>query len=149
MEIERKFLVKTLPENLENYNNDDIIQGYISFKPEIRVRKRGEKYYYTEKGEGTLFREETEKEITEAEFSRFFEKCNGVYLEKTRYLIPLENNLVAELDIYKGKLSHLKVIEVEFSNLEHANGFIPPEWFGEEITEKTEFRNKNLALIAK
>jgi CYTH domain-containing protein len=148
MEIERKFLVNDLP-RLDNLVFDEIVQGYISFSPERRVRKRGEKYYYTEKGEGTLFREEIEREISRDEYEELFEKCSGVYLEKTRYLIPLENSLVAELDIYKGKLSHLRVVEVEFKSLEDAKKFTPLPWFGEEITEKTEFRNKNLALIAK
>ena len=39
MEIERKFLVKTLPENLENYPCRHLEQGYLCVKPVVRIRK--------------------------------------------------------------------------------------------------------------
>ena len=39
MEIERKFLVAQLPDNLDNYNCRYIEQGYLSTKPVVRVRR--------------------------------------------------------------------------------------------------------------
>ena len=33
MEIERKFLIKSLPDNLESYSCDTLIQAYISTEP--------------------------------------------------------------------------------------------------------------------
>ena len=35
MEIERKFLVAQLPDNLDNYNCRYIEQGYLSTKPDV------------------------------------------------------------------------------------------------------------------
>ena len=40
MEIERKFLVKYLPEGLENYPHSEISQAYISTRPVIRIRQK-------------------------------------------------------------------------------------------------------------
>ena len=40
MEIERKFLIKSLPDNLESYSCDTLIQAYISTEPVIRVRQK-------------------------------------------------------------------------------------------------------------
>ena len=42
MEIERKFLIKSLPDNLESYSCDTLIQAYISTEPVIRVRQKNE-----------------------------------------------------------------------------------------------------------
>ena len=144
MEIERKFLVGSLP-NLDGAKSSVIIQGYVSFSPEIRVRRLDDKYYRTEKGEGMIFREENEWEISKEEAEKMFKEVKTNLIEKTRYYIPY-NKYTIELDIYKGIFKGLIVAEVEFETLEEANNFTPPEWFLEDISEKREYRNKILAL---
>ncbi|MBO5374982.1 MAG: CYTH domain-containing protein [Clostridia bacterium] len=143
MEIERKFLVDTLPD-LDGVKFDKITQAYLSITPEARVRKRGEKYYYTEKGEGALVREEIEREITRDEYETLFEKSEGRVLEKTRYCIPYLDHII-ELDIYEGRHAGLIVAEIEFSSEAQAHSFVAPDWLGKEITYDISFRNKILA----
>ena len=58
MEIERKFLVRQLPENLEQYPFHQIEQGYLCTKPVVRVRRQDDEYYLTYKGGGKMVREE-------------------------------------------------------------------------------------------
>ena len=144
MEIERKFLVGELP-CLDGVKSSEIVQGYVSFSPEIRVRKLDDKYYRTEKGEGMVMREENEWEIDKETAEKMFSQVKTNLIEKTRYYIPY-NKYTIELDIYKGIFKGLIVAEVEFSSLEEANDFAPPEWFLEDISEKREYRNKILAL---
>lgn len=144
MEIERKFLVKMMP-SLDGLDFDEITQAYLSIEPEIRVRKKGDKYYRTEKGAGTLVREELEYEITKEEYESSYAQSEGRAIEKTRYYIPLED-VVIELDIYKGKHDGLVVCEIEFPSEERALSFELPDWFGKEITYDVSFRNKMLAL---
>lgn len=144
MEIERKFFVDKLP-SLSGLKSDDIVQAYISINPEVRVRKKGEMYYRTEKGEGTMVRTEDEWQISEAEYLDGVSKSEGRIIEKTRYYIPL-GALTIELDVYAGKHKGLIVAEVEFDNEMSANSFIPPSWLGKEITHDVAFRNKMLAL---
>lgn len=67
------------------------------------------------------------------------------YLEKTRYYINLEDNLVAELDIFKGSLEGLFFVEVEFSSAEEMLNFKKPDWFGEDITQEDFSANSFLA----
>ena len=110
-EIERKFLVKHIP-NLENCKNYYIKQGYISTNPVLRIRQKDNKYIFTFKGKGDIQREEFEKEITKEEFENLWLKIEGEPIIKTRYIIPLENDLVAELDIYEGNLQGFKNIDV-------------------------------------
>ena len=69
LEIERKFLMDGFPTELELLSEVYIEQGYLSFHPEIRIRKAvvrdsgREEYYLTLKGEGDLARQEIETEI--------------------------------------------------------------------------------------
>ena len=143
MEIERKFLVDKLP-SLQGVKFEEITQAYLSINPEVRVRKRGEKYYHTEKGERDLVREEIEREITKAEYESLFEMAQGRVIEKTRYCIPYLNHII-ELDIYKGKHEGLIVAEIEFESEKEALALTLPSWFGKEITYDASFRNKILA----
>lgn len=143
MEIERKFLVKEMP-CLDGCEKSEIVQGYISLTPETRIRKRDNKYYLTIKGEGDVVREETEKEVTEKEGKELFSRVGSKLIEKTRYLINI-GKYIAELDIYKSHLEGLVVVEVEFETEADANNFVPPLWFGEDISKNKEYRNKVLA----
>ena len=152
MEIERKFLISSLPHQLSECKSARLEQGYLDFgdedEPERRIRKLTENgstlYFYTEKGNGDLCREEEEYEIPEYSYENLKELVISSILEKTRYYLPLDG-LTIEVDIYGGSLDGLMVAEVEFSSLDEANAFVPPEFFGEEITYDKKYRNKNLA----
>lgn len=147
-EIERKFLVSVLPKDLERYSHDDITQGYLAIGTdgtEVRLRKRGNRYFETIKGSGDKIRSETEIEITQDQFNALRGATQGKRVEKTRYEIP-HSDMVIELDIYGMKLEGLLSAEVEFPNEEQSNVFIPPEWFGKEITDDKRYKNRNLAL---
>ena len=154
MEIERKFLVKELPSELSKFDFADIEQCYVDLgeedEPEKRIRKltRGGEtsYFYTEKGEGDLCREEEEYEITSYSYNNLKELTVSEVIKKTRYYIPLVGDLTAELDIYGGTLEGLVTVEIEFPTLEASEGFAVPLWFGKEITHDKNYKNKNLAL---
>ena len=143
MEIERKFLLNTLPD-LENAQKYEICQWYISYEPEIRVRKTLDRYVITEKSSGTLVREECEHEIDEASALLLIASCGRKPVEKTRYRLPF-GELCAEIDIYKGELSGLAVCEFEFESVADAERALLPDWVGEELTGKGEYRNAALS----
>jgi CYTH domain-containing protein len=145
MEIERKFLAVLPLINYLTYPCIEIEQGYLSYCPEIRIRKADNNYYLTEKGEGTLSRTEIETSISKDKYDDLSKKVISNTISKTRYLIPLTNDLVAELDIFTGKLQGLATVEVEFRDEASAINFYKPAWFGEDVTEDKNFKNKNLA----
>ena len=147
-EIERKYLLGEQID-LKDYDWVEINQSYIGVNPVSRVRKMGNKYYYSQKGVGTLVREENEKEITEDTYNKIIKYRIGRIINKLRYRIPLDNELVAELDYYLDDLSPLVTVEVEFKSLEDANSFVVPTWFGKEITEDVRYKNDNLAVATK
>ena len=144
MEIERKYLVKTLPNNLDSYPQKEIAQGYLSTNPVVRIRRSNDNYILTYKGSGMMVREEYNLPLTKEAFVHMKPKADGIFIEKTRYLIPY-NNYTIELDIFHGDLDSLILAEVEFESEEEANAFCPPEWFGEDVTFSTAYHNSTLS----
>lgn len=144
MEIERKYLVKHVPEDLESYEQKRISQGYICTNPVVRIRRSNEEYYLTYKSRGLMAREEYEMPLTAEAFEHMLPKIDGILIDKIRYMIPLDEKHVAELDIFQGILAPLRLVEVEFESIEEANAFVPPEWFGDDVTNSGEYHNSNL-----
>ena len=149
-EIERKFLVdmKRLPAGWESSEAKKIVQGYVAIEPggtEVRLRRKGQRYFLTVKSSGSLERSEGEIELEPKRFSELWPFTEGRRVEKVRYSIPLGDQLV-ELDVYEGALEGLATAEVEFATPEASRGFEPPPWFGEEKTEDAGFKNRNLAV---
>ena len=146
MEIEKKFLTKEIPFSLEQYHCAMISQYYISFSPTIRIRQSNTDYFLTVKGEGHLAREEFEMSITEKQYQSLQKKSDTPPVIKKRYYVPLENDVVAEIDFYEGNLEGLITTEVEFPSEELANAFIAPDWFGKDVTFDYRYKNTNLSL---
>ena len=144
-EIERRFFVNSMPQNLHEYKSRNITQGYVFFDPVVRLRKAENEFFLTIKTKGLLVREEIELNIEKENFDTMWRKVEGNIIVKTRYDIPLEQNLKAELDIFHGQFSPLVIVEVEFDTIARSEAFIPPDWFGEEITFSAQYSNKALA----
>lgn len=150
-EIERKWLVndKVVPKDLFQSPFFRIDQGYLevlySENDEVRIRRKGDRYFLTlKKGEGVK-REENEVEIPSETYNLLLSLPNLNKIEKIRYEIP-DGKHTIELDIYTGNLEGLATAEVEFENILESQSYIPPEWVGREITEDKYYKNKNLAM---
>ena len=144
MEIERKFLVKTLPDNLESYHCRFLEQGYLSTEPVVRVRQDNDKYELTYKSKGLMVREEYNMPLTKESYEHLKAKADGRIISKKRYMIPFETHTI-ELDVFQGDLAPLLLAEVEFNSEEEANAFIAPEWFGEDVTYSKDYHNSTLS----
>lgn len=145
MEIERKFLVSTLPD-LNNVIFNELKQAYLSFEPEVRIRSLDDSLFYlAEKSTGDLSRSEIEPQINGVTFQILTSLVQGRIISKTRYYVSLNNNITAELDIYHGELEGLVTVETEFKSEKEANEFVVPNWYGREITYDKRYKNKNLA----
>ena len=140
MEIERKFLVETLPEHLEQYPKRRIQQAYLSTDPVVRVRRSGEEYVLTCKSSGLLSREEQEMPLTAAAYGRLLAKADGTVITKDRWRIPCGPYTI-ELDVF----APLVMAEVEFRTEAEALAFQPPEWFGREVTQDSAYTNAALS----
>ena len=148
LEIERKYLIKNLPDNLSDYECHPLIQGYLNTSPVVRVRKEDDSYYLTYKGSGLLAREEYNLPLDEHSFLHLIGKADGNVISKQRYKIPYavsEKMFTIELDVFDAPFAPLVIAEVEFTNEKEANAFIAPDWFDKEVTYDPEYHNSNLS----
>jgi adenylate cyclase len=145
MEIERKFLVRVLP-NLDGVDADEIKQGYLAIGSdgEVRVRRKGEKLVLTAKRGSGLSRQEAEVELDRESFDELWPLTEGWRLQKRRHVLRY-GELEVELDVYGGELESLVVAEIEFATEEDAKAFDPPAWLGEEVTGDHRYMNETLA----
>lgn len=144
MEIERKFTVKRIPGELSRHPCKRIEQAYLCTKPVVRVRRYGEEFWLTCKGEGFLTREEFELPLSEEAYRHLLAKADGLVIRKDRYRIPWEGYTI-ELDVFDGPLAPLVLAEVEFPTEEETLAFCPPEWFDRDVTWDGSYSNASLS----
>lgn len=148
IESERKFLIKLMP-SLVGLIRLAIEQHYITKSPNpLRIRRKGNMYEQTKKTPVKPGDKSRQVEVTvllrKDEFIRL-RRLSLKHLVKTRYLIKLPGGLTAELDVFGGKLKGLVWVEVEFKNEAQRKRFVPPSWFGHEVTNEKWASNSWLA----
>ena len=146
MEIERKYLIDkdNIPCRLEEYPSRQIEQGYLCTEPVVRIRRDNEDYVLTYKSRGLMVREEYNLPLTSEAYQHLKAKIDGRLIQKTRYMLPLDNGLTIELDLFHGDLEPLILAEVEFPDEETAVSFQAPSWFGEDVTFSSRYHNSIL-----
>lgn len=155
MEIERKYLVRELPDGLEGYPHVEIEQGYLCTSPTLRVRRMGDAFILTVKekvdqdvgpeSNRAIVNREEEFALTADKYAQLLSKCDGRTVAKTRYRIPIGASLTAELDIFHGAHEGLQLVEVEFPSVAAADAFVAPDWFGQDVSGDPHYRNSFLA----
>jgi CYTH domain-containing protein len=148
---ERKFLVHIddLPwDKIREGTTRDIVQSYISFVPEIRLRNtNGSDFQFslrTPIDDELVSRQIVEFRITEDEYNELFQKISGLIIHKTRYQFEY-NGIDVRVDVFLRDLRGLVFAEVNFDSVEEANSFVPPAWFGEDVTTDERYRNAMLS----
>ena len=151
IEIERKWIVdaNTIFIDKSTAIVIDIEQTYISFSPEIRVRKlnNGKAYTMTVKNNLTsngVKRDEYEIEITESQYNQLIAKKEGQTIYKTRYEFNLDGYW-ASVDIFHGELNGLAYLEIEFVDEKEAKNYKAPSWVIKEVTNDILYKNGSLA----
>ena len=145
-EIEKKFLVKGDFKPLV-VKETRITQGYLSSVPErtVRVRIKGDKGFLTIKGIGNASgasRFEWEREISVEDAKELLELCEPGVIDKTRYIVKADGDLVFEVDEFYGDNDGLTVAEIELPTED--TPFTKPEWLGEEVTGQVKYFNSML-----
>ena len=143
-EIERKYLIRTLPENLDAYPYHEIEQGYLCTEPVVRIRRQDEDYYLTYKSKGLMILEEYNLPLNAEAYAHLKTKIDGRLISKRRYLIPFAPYTI-ELDIFSSPEEGLMLAEVEFPSREAALAFQAPDWFGEDVTGSSRYHNSTLS----
>jgi CYTH domain-containing protein len=146
-EIERKFLLKRLPDSLSSFPNEEITQGYLAAERggvQVRLRKKGVVRSLTYKRGNKTAREEREIRLSAEQFDALWPATEGRRLTKIRYDVPWKAHTI-EVDIYTGRHDGVVVAEVEFPDEKTCAEFVPPDWLGEEVTGKARYSNVAMA----
>ena len=149
-EIERKYLLRALPDRVREARSVDVDQGYL---PGTRINERvrrarsaeGTRFFRTIKMGAGLDRFELEEQTTEEFFNAVWPLTRGARVFKRRYFVP-EGDVTWEIDEFLDRAG-LWLAEVE---LESAGQTVPiPDWLGavleREVTDDARYSNHQLA----
>jgi len=150
-EIERKWIVneEDIPYDLTKADVFEVEQSYISFDPEIRIRRvnNGEFYTLTIKSNMSvdgMVRDEVEYYIEKEAYELLLSKKEGITILKTRYQIVDEKGIKRSIDIFQGDLSGLVYLETEYKSEEEANQDVV-DWVIKDVTSDKRYKNQSLA----
>ena len=145
IEIERKFLVKTMPSNSKKTIH--IRQYYLSINETIvqrlRIFDNSEAILSFKQNCSGLSRYEFEYKIPLEDANKIIEISNPISIEKNRYLIEYQG-LNWEVDQFLGDNKGLVIAVVELE--EEKQNIVMPDWVDIEITNEKKYYNYNLAL---
>ncbi len=153
IEIEKKYKVKKLPENIEEYEHITIEQSYFNKGgAPIRIRKFissdeikcliSKKFKSDDESIKNI---EYNIDITEELYDKFVEAREGKIIKKTRYKIPLQEGLYVDLDVFHGFLEGVCIAEIEYESIEQAESYKIPEWIEEVNFDKELITNIYMA----
>jgi adenylate cyclase len=148
IEIERKFLVRALPTADVLGAGELLRQGYLAEEGDaaVRIRITDRAATLTVKAGHGLSRTEVELPISREQADALWPHTKGRRIEKTRHRVDLgDGSLTAEVDVYAGDLAGLNTVEVEFDDSARATAFVPPDWFGVDVTDEAGWTNAALA----
>ena len=148
-EIERKFLLRGLPEAVRGKEAAELAQGYLpggEIRERLRrIRKGSEtRYLRTLKAGRGLSRIEVEEETSAELFNQMWALTQGARVHKRRYAIP-DGDLVWEIDEFVDR--ELVLAEVELPSEDHEvtiPSWLEP-WIERDVTDESEYVNQNLA----
>jgi CYTH domain-containing protein len=146
-EVERKFLVDAVPDEVGAAPARRLRQGYLAGEGgvEVRIRDDAGTPSLTVKGGGGLTRVEVELALDPGQFEALWPLTEGRRVDKVRRAWPSPDGVVVELDEFDGPLAGVRVAEVEFVDEAAASAWTPPPWMGVELTGVRGWSNAELA----
>ena len=141
IEVEKTYLAKYLPENLQDCAFKEMEDIYLPKEAEhahLRIRKNGGSFVITKKepivGENASMHTEHTIKLTPEEFQSFSD-IDGNRISKVRYYYPYQG-MMAEIDIFSGKMAGLVLVDFEFSSREEMDKFEMPDFCLADVTEE-------------
>lgn len=142
-EIERKFLVRSDAWRAQVVRSERLCDGLLAASDgrKVRVRLYESRATLTvkskqERGGRAEFEYEIPRDHAQEMLASY---CGGETIEKTRHHV-LFGGFDWEIDVYEGVLAGVILAEVELDRIDRD---VPiPEWAGEEVTGRPEYRKK-------
>lgn len=146
MEIERKFLLSKLPDDIKSLPATFIEQGYLNTDKErttrIRVTSANEAFLTVKGATHGITRVEVETPIDPVKARDMLALCEASIVSKWRRIVEHEGH-IWEVDVFTGDNEGLVIAEIEFSS--EAETFALPSWVGAEVSHDRRYGNSALA----
>lgn len=141
-ELELTYLARKMPQEANDVEPVKMLDVYVPEDPlvhsRLRLRQKGSKYEITKKmpveGEDASVHNESTIEIDQNEFETLAPSSKK-RIEKDRYITPIEGR-PAEIDVFRGVLAGLVLIDFEFDNHEDKESFVPPAVCLADVTQE-------------
>lgn len=139
VEFELTYLASNLPPQLTSGPRRRIVDIYVPgdprVHPRLRLRHDGDRFELTKKtpvteGDASAHHEST-IQLSAAEFDAL--ASGDRRIEKWRYTARVQDRTV-EIDVFTGALTGLVLIDVEFGSRADLERFVPPTFFGPDVT---------------
>jgi CYTH domain-containing protein len=143
--VKRKWLIKELPK-IEIKYLEKIETCYVSFQPEVKLKKitmQGNINYYLIVRNIGVYKK---MQITKFQYDELVDASVSDMLVKTRTKYSV-NGLNVSVDNYLNFTEKLTLANITFKCEDESEEFIPPQWFGREVTDVENFKTKNLSVL--
>lgn len=156
LEIEKKYRVKKLPENLNNFEHETIQQSYLNKGGSpIRLRKfiKGNNIRCVlskkvRNDKETFECIEYNINLPEDVYEELLDAKEGRTIIKTRYKIPLTDKLIIDLDVFHDFFEGICIAEIEYESIEQINNYKVPDWLEEISSDFNKLTNSYMATKA-
>lgn len=140
LELELTFLAKEIPKEIDGITAILLVDYYLpedSEHPKLRIRNKAGDYEITKKipisGTDSSAQTEHTIKLTKDEFEALRASSKRM-VEKDRYNVTIAG-YPAEVDVFKGKLEGLVLIDFEFDSYENQAAFVKPAVCLADITQ--------------
>lgn len=142
LEHELTYVARFLPPELQAATPKRLVDVYIpddaAVHPRVRLRQKGDAFEFTKKvpvvaGDASVHHEQT---VT-LERDEFLCLARGSLrrVEKDRFVVTIDGHR-AEVDVFRGALEGLVLIDFEFSTREELEEFNAPSCCGQDVTQE-------------
>lgn len=141
IELERTYLLKSVPPNLDKCGFREIVDTYLPQSvehPKLRIRRFGDVFEITKKAPLVLKDSSRQGEETislSQEEYRGLCGVGGKEARKVRYYFPYKNT-TAEIDVFQDDLKGLVLVDFEFETMDEKDRFIMPDFCLAEVTQE-------------
>lgn len=149
IEIERKWLIDKVPEELPLLSIGTVEQLYFSGEADVRIRRMetddSTMCYLDIKGDGGLKRTEIKKEISIDEYNRIKEIIGKRPIEKIYYRYDVGLKHVLEVSVVdNGTEGSFIYAEIEFDSADEAETYVLPISNAVDVTHDPNYKMKNI-----
>lgn len=142
IEIQRNYLASRVPEEISGVEPVHMVDVFfpadVSVESHLRARRYGDSYELTKLipvvGSHSTAHLEQSISLDPAEFESVI-AGNHRAIVKDRFNVRIAG-LRAEVDVFRGRLEGLVIIEISFEDEVHTKGYAPPLCCGADVTDE-------------